>query len=332
MSRIPILIVDDNHFSLLPLLELLENPDIEPLCAGSGTEAVAKCLDHEFALILWDVQMPGMNGRELVDHFQKQRKRMPPVIFISDTDAQLTELKCFGSTHFDYVFRPVVPELLLSKVGLFLDIHRERKLLDEITAELEAKTLEIEVLQNELEEKNQALELLSSLDGLTGLFNQRYFDDNLQKEWKHALRSSTSLALLIVDVDFFRKYIDSYGHSAGDECLRRIALALYEALLRPVDIIARYGGDKFAVILPATDAAGAEQVARRMMDNVAGLQLVHDVSTFAGMVTVTIGGAAVVPGKSQKSTVLIEAAAEFLNSAQKNGRNRYRIETFKVYQ
>jgi diguanylate cyclase (GGDEF)-like protein len=233
--------------------------------------------------------------------------------------------KGYDSGAVDYLFKPLEPQILKRKVGIFLELHLQRQQLEEKTRELDAKILELEVLHKELEEKNAKLELLSSLDGLTGLFNRRYFDDNLLKEWKQAIRDSTSLSLLIVDIDYFKDYNDYYGHLEGDDCLRRVAQSLYEALLRPTDIVARYGGEEFTVILPNTGSEGAEKVAKRMMDFVARLDIVHKTSSVAETVTISIGVSSILPTGKLAVTSLLDRADKALYQAKEEGRNTFRI-------
>lgn len=200
---------------------------------------------------------------------------------------------------------------------IFLELQRTKQLLKEKTRELDSKLLELEVLQNELEEKNEKLELLTSLDGLTGLFNRRYFDDNLVKEWKQAVRDKNPLSLVVIDIDYFKDYNDYYGHFEGDICLCKVALALYEALLRPVDIIARYGDGEFKVILPNTGPQGAAMVAGRMKEGVARLDIGHKASGIAGKVTVSIGYSTVEPSARSSVSSLMDSAHKALSEAKK---------------
>ena len=215
--------------------------------------------------------MPGMERYEIAELLRSDsQSRSIPLLFVSAARMDREHMfKGYDLGVVDYIFKPLEPQILTRKVTMFLELHRQRQQLDEKTRELDAKILELEVLYKELEERNAKLERLSSLDGLTGLFNRRYFDDNLIKEWKQAIRNNSPLSLLIVDIDYFKNYNDYYGHLEGDDCLRKVAQSLYEALMRPADIIARYGGEEFTVILPNTGSEGAAMVARRMMEHVA---------------------------------------------------------------
>lgn len=327
MVKTPILIVDDRKENLLTLETLLESPELEIVRASSGNEALAKILDYHFALVLLDVQMPDMDGYETAELMRgSARSKNIPIIFITATRMEREHMfKGYDLGAVDYLFKPLEPHILKSKIGVFLELHRQKLQLEEKTHQLDAKILELEVLQQELEEKNERLELLSSLDGLTGLFNRRYFDENLMKEWRQGIREETPLSLLMVDIDFFKKFNDCYGHVEGDECLRRVARALHEALLRPVDIVARYGGEEFSAILPNTDSEGAAMVASRMMHNVAELDILHRGSSVKEEVTVSIGIATAIPKNSLKSSSLLACADKALYRAKDGGRNTIRV-------
>ncbi len=174
-----------------------------------------------------------------------------------------------------------------------------------------------EAFRNEL-----AVERLAHSDQLTKLANRRMFDEMLVKEWDHALRGSTMLSLVLLDIDNFKRYNDGYGHSKGDKCLRTVADALRTALPRGTDILARYGGEEFAVILPFTDAHGGQVVSERMRKAVETLQLPHKHSTVGVHLTITTGGVTCQPVPDMKPTRLIELADQALYQAKARGKNR----------
>lgn len=327
MRKTPILIIDDRRENLLPLEALLDNPSLQLVRVESGHEALVKILDYNFALILIDTRKPGMDGYEIAELMRGSvRSRSIPILFVTaDRIDREYIFKGYNSGAVDYLVKPLEPQILKRKVGIFLDLHRTRQQLEEKTRELDAKILELEVLYKELEEKNEKLELLSSLDGLTGLFNRRYFDHNLLKEWKQAVRDKTPLSLLIVDIDYFKKYNDHYGPLEADDCLRKVAQSLYESLLRPTDIVARYGGEEFAAILPNTGREGAERVAHRMMDYVARLGIIHQGSLVDEMVTVSIGASSVFSAGKLSVTSLLDRADKALCEAKERGRNVFRM-------
>jgi diguanylate cyclase (GGDEF)-like protein len=325
MRKTQILIVDDRVENLLTLESLLDRPDLQLVRAESGNEALAKILDYEFALILMDVRMPGMDGYETAELMRgSTRSSAIPIIFVTAAPIDQEHMfKGYDSGAVDYLFTPIEPQLLKRKVGIFLELHRLRQQLAGKARELDGKILELEVLHSELEEKNEMLELLSSLDGLTGLFNRRYFDHNLIKEWKQASRDKTPLSLLIVDIDYLKNYNDYYGYQAGDDCLRKVGQLLYETLLRPTDIIARYGGEEFAVILPNTGSEGAEKVAERMIDCVARSGIAHNGSPVAEIVTVSIGAYSIFPKEQIDVISLLDSAHIALSEAKEKSRNTF---------
>jgi diguanylate cyclase (GGDEF)-like protein/PAS domain S-box-containing protein len=177
-------------------------------------------------------------------------------------------------------------------------------------------------LQQELEETNRRLLMLSGQDGLLGIANRRLFDETLSMECQRHARNHATLALLMIDVDHFKSYNDHYGHVRGDECLKRIAAILREAVCRPADLVARYGGEEFVVLLSDTDEKGAEDVAARIHARLAELALPHSSSPLGEVVTVSIGAAEQRPGQSNGSQALLAAADAALYQAKRGGRNR----------
>ncbi len=170
-------------------------------------------------------------------------------------------------------------------------------------------------------EAQRALEQLANKDGLTGIANRRSFDNTLETEWRRAMRKTKSLTLLMVDVDHFKGYNDTYGHQAGDECLRRVAAAMVDIPVRVGDQVARYGGEEFAVILPDVNLQGAAVVAERIRAAVEQLALVNRVAD-AGLVTVSIGVASVTASRNHTPSQLIALADAALYDAKRRGRNR----------
>lgn len=167
-----------------------------------------------------------------------------------------------------------------------------------------------------------ALEQLAARDGLTGVANRRSFDEKLTNEWKRERRDLGALSLLMIDVDHFKRYNDTYGHQAGDHCLQKVAAALEKEVYRPGDLVARYGGEEFAVILTATDVEGACKVAGRILDRVAELAIPHS-SGETGHVTVSIGASTLLPQPGMTQDDLITSADNALYRAKHAGRNRF---------
>jgi diguanylate cyclase (GGDEF)-like protein/PAS domain S-box-containing protein len=173
----------------------------------------------------------------------------------------------------------------------------------------------------DLEEK---LATLASLDGLTGLANRRHFDETLRDEWARASRDGTPLSLMMMDVDYFKRYNDQYGHQAGDECLVSIAKVIAGQAQRPADLAARYGGEEFVMLLPGTDAAGCEQVGERIRQALQDLQIPHATNPPSKCVTISLGGAIGWPNAEERAdqTSLVAAADRALYGAKSLGRNR----------
>ncbi len=166
------------------------------------------------------------------------------------------------------------------------------------------------------------LERLATQDGLTSLTNRRGFDTRLDMELSRACRDQQSMALIMIDVDHFKRFNDTYGHQMGDECLKSVASGLLAAVLRPSDLVARYGGEEFAVILPSVDQAGAEAVAERIRQSISALAIVHAGNDELGMVTVSVGVACGVPARVTREKDVINLADKALYQAKRSGRNR----------
>lgn len=179
----------------------------------------------------------------------------------------------------------------------------------------------IETQKEELTQSNNMLRRLSYLDALTSVPNRRYFDEYFSREWSRALRDRRPLSLLMVDIDQFKLYNDTYGHQAGDQCLAQVAAALSGALRRTGDFVARYGGEEFTVILPGAGQAGAGQVADRMRRAVAGLNILHPGGS-SGRLTISIGMATIIPSEQDRIEQLIANADAGLYRAKREGGNR----------
>ncbi len=193
---------------------------------------------------------------------------------------------------------------------------------NEMSAAIERDIAERKRVEADLLEAKNALEALAHLDGLTGLPNRRRFDDQMEKEWRRTQRAQQPLAVLMMDIDYFKGYNDHYGHGGGDECLKQVAAALAHMPARPGDLVARYGGEEFVAILPATELEGALQAAERLRGQVEKLALPHERSQAAAHVTVSIGCASMTPTLECTPNQLLEAADRMLYQAKTQGRNR----------
>jgi diguanylate cyclase (GGDEF)-like protein len=177
----------------------------------------------------------------------------------------------------------------------------------------------------ELEQANEMLSRFSYLDAVTGISNRRNFDDCLDLEWRRVRRDGLPLSLVMIDIDHFKSYNDTYGHQTGDDCLREVAQALRKSLHRPGDLVARYGGEEFALILPGTDAKGALAVAETLRAGIEGLAIPHAGSPTTRVVTVSVGIGSAAPGDHANSDSLLREADKALYESKRSGRNRVRL-------
>ncbi len=185
--------------------------------------------------------------------------------------------------------------------------RRLTKLVNERTAELAAA--------------NETLQNLAHADGLTKIGNRRKFESFLADEWHRAVRFKTEISLVMLDIDHFKLYNDTYGHLAGDDCLKKVAEAFAEAIKRPTDLVARFGGEEFAIVLGGTDAEGAMNIAQQAVDNLKDLQISHSLSATSEILTVSVGIATIFATLENSEADLIEIADKALYNAKRNGRN-----------
>lgn len=215
-----------------------------------------------------------------------------------------------------------LPTILACVFGSIAAVSASWALWLRRTMAREAELLqEIRDRTRQVEEANQKLEALSYLDALTGVANRRAFDEALEREWRRGIRSKRPLSLLMMDIDCFKAFNDTYGHQSGDLCLTQVAAALTSIVKRAGDQLARYGGEEFAALLPDTDLHGAAAIAERVRAAVEQLQIVNEASP-AGHTTVSIGFGAVVASDAATPQALIAAADEALYRAKREGRNR----------
>jgi len=174
-------------------------------------------------------------------------------------------------------------------------------------------------------EANKKLRNIANIDAMTGIANRRFFDNTMHKEWFRCLRTSKTISVALLDVDFFKQYNDIYGHPAGDECLRKIAAAMSVSARRPYDLVARYGGEEFIILFPETDRDGAITVAKKISENINAFNILHTMNP-GGKVTFSMGIATAMPSSVEKPGSLLKKADEMLYKAKRNGRNRVCID------
>lgn len=319
-NSIDILIVDDRPENLFVLESLLDNMGCNIIKAASGNEALSLMLDHDFALVLLDVQMPEMDGFETAELMRMNSKtRYVPIIFVT---AISKEQKCIFKGYevgaVDYLFKPIESIILQSKVRVFIELYNQKRLIEEQSALLQLKIGEL----TELRAQNFELESLSLSDGLTGISNRRNFDQYIEMSWRNAIRSGKPISLIMADIDCFKAFNDNYGHLKGDECLIQVARTISLCSKRPLDLAARYGGEEFAVVLPETDRLGAIEIADRIKNSIEKLALKHEFSASAAYITLSLGVTTIVPDSSHSVQEFIDCADKALYMSKSNGRNR----------
>lgn len=190
---------------------------------------------------------------------------------------------------------------------------------------VEERTQQLAQANSELSALNTKLQGLAETDGLLEIANRRHFSDRLLAEWRRARRERQLMSLLMIDVDYFKRYNDHYGHQAGDDCLRAVARAAVQSINRGGDLVARYGGEELVVLLPNTPLDGARHVAQQILAEIRKLDIAHAGSQVASHVTVSIGVATLLPDGERDPSELIAAADRALYAAKNNGRNRIEL-------
>jgi diguanylate cyclase (GGDEF)-like protein len=211
----------------------------------------------------------------------------------------------------------------IRKDGCHVWLENKVRLLANDNGKLQVIICTRDITQRKLLEDRLAQ--LALLDGLTGIYNRRAFDEAMRREWKRMERAGSALSLLLLDVDHFKRFNDTYGHQAGDDCLRAIADAISRTVKRPEDMVSRYGGEEFAVLLPATPMAGAEVLGQRLCSAIAELNIPHSTNHCGGCVVTISCGVATANGRRKNPDCMAEAllvAADCaLYKAKHQGRN-----------
>lgn len=316
-----ILVVDDDQFIRQLLRRVMEKEGYKVVEAANGEEGLEAYKRLKPDIVLLDALMPVMDGftccsklQRLIDNLQNgdvlghaksvQNLSRTPVLIITALDDQDSVDRAFAVGATDYVTKPIHMAVLRQRV---------RRLIQQSQ------------LYQQLELANRELKLLASLDGLTGVANRRRFDEYLEDEWQRMYRDQLPLSLILCDIDFFKKYNDTYGHQAGDACLRRVADALRFCVKRSVDLVARYGGEEFAVVLPNTTAVGASQVAEEIRTVVNNLGIPHAQSAVSKHITLSLGIACMTPEPHTSPAMLVAEADMALYQAKAAGRNQYSL-------
>ncbi len=314
---IKLLIVDDVEANLLSFKGILARLDLAIYGASSGSEALKILMKEDIDIVLLDVQMPDINGFEVAKLMRENRRTMNiPIIFITAINKEEQYMfKGYELGAVDYLYKPISNELLRSKVKVFVKLQLQSKIITQKSNELKKKIMELEKLEEELYH-------ITRTDQLTGVTNRRGFDESLDLVWRRAIRSKKLVTLLMIDIDNFKNYNDTYGHVEGDVCLKKVAHKIDETLQRPYDQVARYGGEEFVVVMPDTDVEGGRKIANEIRQGIEGMNIKNSIDGDVSVVTVSIGLACMTPALGEVKKTLVERADEALYEAKDNGRNR----------
>ena len=293
-----ILVVDDMTTTLLLLHDLLKDT-YEVKIAKSGTKAL-EILEspNDIDLILLDIEMPDINGYEVCKILKNnEQTKNIPVIFVTARNSEEDEEYGLNLGAIDYITKPFNKAIVKLRIKNYLD----------------------------LKIKNDMLEKLSMYDGLTNIRNRRFFDETFEKTFNEIKRDKKSLAVLMIDIDFFKPYNDNYGHGQGDETLRKVAKALEKNIKRPSDFVARYGGEEFVILLKNIDKTGLQTVANNLLNAVRELKITHEFSKIENYVTISIGASFYNSSSDITKLELLLKADETLYSVKNSGRNNFAI-------
>ena len=295
-TEFTLLIFDDEKQNRLLLTELF-GTTYKIIQAKNGVQALEKARQHRPDLILLDVLMPEMDGMGVLRELKRDdATRLIPVIFITALDSATDEENGLNLGAVDYISKPFHPPIVRVRVRNQLQLVHQRRLLEQ----------------------------LASLDGLTGIPNRRQFDATLLKEWHRCQRNQQPLSLIVADVDFFKKYNDALGHAAGDRVLQEVAATLRQAARRPGDLVARYGGEEFVLLLPETDATGAQALAEGLQQLLHSKAFAHPNSSLGPWLTMSMGGNTIVPSTTALDPEFFALADAALYRAKHQGRNQVR--------
>ncbi|WP_264321891.1 GGDEF domain-containing response regulator [Zarconia navalis] len=325
-----VLVVDDRPINLEILSTMLKAQGYRVCQALSGQMALTAARTVAPDAILLDVQMPEMDGYEVCSALKaSERTAHIPIIFLGQVKDGAEIVRAFATGGVDYLPQPLRLVEVVARIENHLSARRLQHQLQAQTQQLESQNLQLQqaisdALKAEvtLAQTNQQLENLARFDSLTQLLNRRGFDERLEREWRRCARERVPLALLLIDIDYFKLYNDTYGHPAGDLCLRQVSDTLRRSIKRPGDVVARYGGEEFTVLLPKTTLEGSVCVAQRIQQAVRNQAIAHSGSPAESCLTLSCGVASQIPDSSQLPTTLIDDADRALYAAKAQGRDR----------
>jgi diguanylate cyclase (GGDEF)-like protein len=304
-----VLVADDDPFMRLQLRRAMEEEGYQVVEVTNGEQCLADYQRLHPDIVLLDAVMPVMDGFTCCANLQMLvESNRTPILMITGLEDAESVAQAFAAGATDYITKPIHWAVLRQRVRRLLYQNQ---------------------LYRELESTNQLLQKLVSIDGLTHLANRRRFDEYFAQEWQRMTREQAPISLILCDIDFFKLYNDTYGHQAGDECLRQVAQALESSVKRPADLAARYGGEEFVIVLPNTHALGGASVAADIQERVQLLKIPHASSTISPIVTLSLGIATVTPWHKVSPEILLNTADKALYQAKAAGRNQYCVQQLR---
>lgn len=276
-------------------------------------------MTHSFAVILMDVQMPNMDGFETAEILRSiEKTKYTPIIFVTAISKEKKSIfKGYEIGAVDYLFKPIDPIILKSKVRIFKDLYKQKEMIRRQAMELELRVREL----TEVQEENDRLESLSLEDPLTQIYNRRGIDKLIAMHWKNCIRYSLPISVIMLDIDNFKNYNDNYGHIAGDDVLKVVSGELNKIIYRPGDLVGRFGGEEFIVVLPNTDHVGAVAVAEKIKSAVYEKNILHKYNCDFNRITISLGVSSICPCQNADYLELVKNADKAMYVAKDSGRN-----------
>jgi len=331
--NINILIVDDDQDIQRLLENYLKKLEVEKINFTDTAEKTYKLLninnlksDPVVDLIILDIVLGAENGIDICRKVKTNPvyQEIPIIMITAQKESEYLK-DAFEAGAMDYIKKPV------KKIEFMVRINSAIKLRKETKARIEREK-ELLELSKKLKKMNQKLEKMALVDGLTNISNRRLFDKTIKKELKRAKRENDPLSLIMIDIDNFKAYNDTYGHQQGDQCLKEVASVLTENTKRAADFAARYGGEEFAVILPDTAKKGAVKIAEDIRKEIMELELEHENSITADCVTVSLGVSSICTDQEidqQLVNSFIDKSDQALYQAKENGKNQVVYQKFE---
>ena len=315
-----VLLVDDQAMIGEAVRRGLSNEDnIDFHFCADPHQAIAHAIRIKPTVILQDLVMPGLDGLSLVREYRSHPATKDiPIIVLSTKEDPLIKSAAFAAGANDYLVKLPDNIELVARIR-----YHSRSYMTLLQRDAAYRALRVS--QQQLLDTNLVLQRLMNSDGLTGLSNRRHFDEYIELEWRRSLREQSQMSLLMIDVDYFKTFNDTFGHLEGDEALRKVATAIRDASARPSDLPARYGGEEFALVLPNTSPGGARLVAEKLRMTVQALKIPHISPTEGSSLTISIGLSTITPTAGSNCRELISAADKGLYQAKNNGRNQVGI-------